>query len=162
MRKFFSKFIKSHKGSHAIEAIFIVPVWIMLLLYCGYVNLISTARQSLADETSAITNIIVMSNNEAEARRNVATYIRVNKLQNKFSLDGENGTQSFLIITDKNGAIVGDNNWHDKTEIYISVTINTAFTGINFNTITVFDYEIEVFTSHYTNKCLAVIRNGVD
>lgn len=158
MKKRFFNFIKSHKGSHAVEAIFIVPVWLMLILYCGYVNLISSARQTLADETSAIVNILTLSESETKGRENVLDYIKVNKLESEFDTSG--GTTSFLKITDTNGSPVSDLKWKDDTKILVSVKINTAFTGINFDKITIFDLEIRVFTDSYTNNCLAVIHNG--
>ena len=159
MKKIFFNFIKSKKGSHALEAIFIVPIWLLLLLYCTYVNTISNARQTLADESSAITNIISISSSEQDARNDVLDYIKTNKLNKRFCNDGEPST-SFLKIYDEKGQPISNENWVSGKKVQVYITIKTAFTGINFNTITLAGAKIEVFKTSYTNRCLIILNNG--
>lgn len=151
-------FLKNKKGSHAIEAILITPIWLMVILFCIYMNAISSARQTLADESSAIVNIVAMSETEDKAREEVVKYIQTNHLEKKFTIEG--GSEAFLAIQGVNHQPIPKTEWKKGTPVYLYITINTAFTGINFNSITIGDNKIKVFTETFTNECLLILDTG--
>lgn len=158
MMKRIMRFLKSSKGSHAIEAMIITPIWLIVILYCGYTQTVSVARQVLADESSAISNIISLSENENDARSMIVQYVDINNLDNKFNISG--GSASFITIVDTKNQKVSDKDWIAGKQLYVYITVQTAFTGINFNSIKIGDNEIKVFSETFTNKCLITLNNG--
>jgi Flp pilus assembly protein TadG len=146
-------FLKSKRGSHAIEAIIIVPIWLAVILFCIYTQSISKARQTLADESSAIANIVAISENEAKAKNNVLDYIKTNNLTNKF--DTSKGTLSFLTIEYDSSNT--NKKWQSGEKLYLYVTIDTAFIRMNFNQIKIGDEELNLFKTSFTNRIEIII-----
>jgi len=157
----FIKLINNIRGSHAIETLIMVPVWLSVIVFCSYSLVISRARQSLANESMAFANIAAQSDSPDIAISKISSYVTQNSLDKKFYSSKEN---SFVWFTeDINGTklIEGDAWSYTDTNIpyvYMWVEIHTAFTGVKSNTFKIGNEELTLFSETYTNRVLVVIE----
>lgn len=146
-------YLKTKKGSHAIEVVIITPIWIFVILFCGYVQSLSKARQVLADETNAFANIVAISHSKEEAKLNVADYIINCNLEKRFPVT-KNGIDKIITIT------TTTDEWNKGDIVNINVTIDTAFTGINFNNVNIGGITYNFFKTSFTNSCSIILLEG--
>ena len=146
-------YLKIKKGSHAIEVVISTPIWIFVILFCGYVQSLSKARQILADETNSFANIVAISHSKEEAKLNVANYITTCNLEKKFPVS-KKGIDKIITIT------TTTDEWKKGDVVNISVTIDTAFTGVNFNHINLGGNSFSFFKPNFTNSCSIILLEG--
>ena len=143
-------YIKKKKGSHAIEVIIITPIWLFVILFCVYVQSLSKARQTLADETNVFANIISTSKSLEEAKTNVTNYIVNCDLENKFPVSKKGIDNIVKITTSTEG-------WKKGDIVNISVTIDTSFVGINFNKVSFAGATFNFLKTNFTNSCSIIL-----
>lgn len=146
-------FFKTKLGSTAIEAMVIVPLWLLTIVFVARTLIISNSRYKLADEALCVGNLIAISKSKEDALNNIDFYFKNNNIKNINVNDIEmsvcNGVNSW-----KNDWDSGDNG---KT-VRVKMTIDTPFEDLRFKSMTIGGKEIEFFPARFTNEFTVVLN----
>lgn len=142
MKKTWKSFKKSKFGSTVIEAMVVVPIWLLSLLFIGYVLIISSARETLASESEGIANVISTSKTESDALSEVSAYLTAHKLEDKLSIT----------------SLTYSGDWTKGNTVSVRVNINTVFKGINFTSIMIGGRDITLLPANFTNEFTIILN----
>lgn len=126
-------FFKNKKGSDAITAILIVPVWLLLLSFIGSKMQIKQAENQLADSSQIVTRYLMNSEtldegiktaNDYLSRRSDARYYDKIQSGDIVKIAKLSSSNSYDIVQDKTAY---SNNWKSGNMVTIKLSRKTPF-----------------------------------
>ena len=164
--KHLKKFKKANRGAHAIELLIVTPIWIFVIFLLGYLSVVSADRQDLANESTAISNIISISKDEEDMKNRIDNYFSLNNIDsNKIRYEIVKARQ--FLVTEKEvdkefvpyESVRDSLVWRSGVEMMVKITMDTSFKGSEILRFNLFG-EVCYLLQQEISNTLLITLNG--